>query len=66
MFDPRSSWTVSVNEEGAFFPVDDTAFPGSAQLSDGAYALGFFAAIAIEVGSVTLDLGGFSIYCCRQ
>lgn len=60
-FNPRASWLESANEEGAYHPVNDSAFPGSVSLRDGGYALGFFAAIAIEADSVTVDLCGFSI-----
>ena len=60
-FNPGASWIESANEEGAYFPMNDSAFPGSVELGGGAFALGFFAAIAIEADDVTVDLCGFEI-----
>jgi len=61
VFNPRSECQHGPNSEGCFFPMDDTAFPGSTTFKDGAFALGFFAAITIEADGVTLDLKGFRI-----
>ena len=60
-FNPLSDCASGPNSEGCYFPTNNTSYPGSASFSDGAYALGFFAAIAIEADDVTLDLGGFRI-----
>jgi len=61
VFNPLSDCPDGPNSEGCYFPTDDTLFPGSTSFSDGAFALGFFAAITIEANDVTLDLRGFRI-----
>eukprot|EP01083_Nonionella_stella_P067950 180063_1 len=43
------------------FPIDGNAFPGCVSLSNGAYAMGFFAAITIEADDIELDLSNHEI-----
>ena len=61
VFNPLSECPLGPNSEGCYFPTNETTFPGSTSFKDGAYALGFFAAIAIETSDVTLDLNGHRI-----
>ena len=61
MFNPQPLCLLGANSEGCYFPTNGTTFPGSTTFKDGAYALGFFAAIAIETSDATLDLNGHRI-----
>ena len=61
VFNPLSECPLGPNSEGCYFPTNEAMFPGSTSFKDGAYALGFFAAIAIETNDVTLDLNGYRI-----
>ena len=61
VFNPPSECPLGPNSEGCYFPTNETMFPGSTSFKDGAYALGFFAAIAIETNDLTLDLNGHRI-----
>eukprot|EP01083_Nonionella_stella_P069545 185440_1 len=60
-FNPRPGDLHDPNKYGAWFPINDHVYPGSTTYQDGGYALGFFSAIAIEVGDVEVDLRGFEI-----
>mmetsp|Transcript_50019 Transcript_50019/g.79678 ORF Transcript_50019/g.79678 Transcript_50019/m.79678 type:complete len:664 (+) Transcript_50019:54-2045(+) len=61
VFDPNPGDLSNPNEEGAWLPADEQAFPGSTQQLGGAFALGFFSVITIETSDVTLDLSRHSI-----
>ena len=52
---------IEFNPSDHWFPTDPVQFPGCHSHREGAYALGFFAAIAIEADDVELDLEGHSI-----
>ncbi len=62
IFNPNPSSNPSnPNEQGSWFPNNDIDFPGCIDLANGAYALGFFAAITIESDDIILDLNGYKI-----
>ena len=44
-----------------WFPGSEESYPGSQNSMDGAYALGYFAAITIEASGVVLDLNGYTL-----
>eukprot|EP01083_Nonionella_stella_P235151 827155_1 len=49
------------NVMGSWFPNNDDAYPGCVSQSDGAFALGYFAAISIETSHVHINLHGRTI-----
>lgn len=57
-FNPSAGKMDQPNRHPYWFPADDDAYPGCLTQSDGAYALGFFAAISVEASNVVLDLQG--------
>eukprot|EP00486_Rosalina_sp_Unknown_P005728 CAMPEP_0201570686 /NCGR_PEP_ID=MMETSP0190_2-20130828/13032_1 /ASSEMBLY_ACC=CAM_ASM_000263 /TAXON_ID=37353 /ORGANISM="Rosalina sp." /LENGTH=755 /DNA_ID=CAMNT_0047994467 /DNA_START=15 /DNA_END=2282 /DNA_ORIENTATION=+ len=64
VFDPNPISDVSNSPNSPYqssFPNDDTLYPGCQSLSDGAFALGFFAAISIETDNVELNLNSYQI-----
>eukprot|EP01084_Bolivina_argentea_P207154 353510_1 len=58
---PHPGSLADPNAIGAWFPVDEYKFPGSIRHDSGGWALGFFAAIAIEGNHITIDLKGYQI-----
>ena len=60
-FNPNPGSISNPNSQFHWLPTDDILYPGSSDLLNGAYALGFFAAIAIESSDVEIDLCGQSI-----
>ena len=61
IFNPNPSDYTSPNIPYYWFPSDDHDYPGCEALEGGGYALGFFAAVTIEVNDVELDLKKYSI-----
>ena len=59
VFNPRSDYKDSPNEEYAYFPRSDQSFiyPGSDR-EPGAFRLGFFTALSIETSNIIIDLNG--------
>ena len=57
IFNPKSDWIDSPNEEGAYFceAINANIFEGCDK-TPGSFRLGFFAAISIEADNVTLNL----------
>ena len=60
-FNPNQGTIDSPNSEFNWWPLDPLLYPGSDTFVDGAYALGFFAAITIETNDVEIDLCGQQI-----
>eukprot|EP01084_Bolivina_argentea_P030213 56020_1 len=60
-FNPIPGNINSPNTFGAWHPTNPKQFPGCSTASDGAFALGFFAAISIETSDVTIDLNNHII-----
>ena len=65
VLNPRAGSVEYPNKYGSWFPINDQFYPGSVNHDDGGFALGFFAAISIEVSNVELDLMGFGIVQAR-
>lgn len=55
-FNPLKGKINAPNNREYWFPTDSKKYPGCESNTNGAYALGFFAAIAIEADNVELDL----------
>eukprot|EP00485_Elphidium_margaritaceum_P000739 CAMPEP_0202687368 /NCGR_PEP_ID=MMETSP1385-20130828/3059_1 /ASSEMBLY_ACC=CAM_ASM_000861 /TAXON_ID=933848 /ORGANISM="Elphidium margaritaceum" /LENGTH=688 /DNA_ID=CAMNT_0049342149 /DNA_START=102 /DNA_END=2168 /DNA_ORIENTATION=- len=66
VFNPKQGNIASPNRYGAWFPTDAKAYPGCDTHDDGSFALGFFAAIAIETSNVELDLKGYELRAGRR
>ena len=60
-FNPNPGSIEDPNSQFNWWPTDTALYPGSATFQDGAYALGFFTAIAIEANNVEIDLCGQTI-----
>ena len=61
IFDPLPGDIDDPNAEGAWFPVDESTFPGSTTQIGGPFVLGFFAALTIAADDVKLDLNGYTM-----
>ena len=55
-FNPNPGSVDDPNSQFNWWPLDADLYPGSTLFENGAYALGFFAAIAIETNDVEIDL----------
>ena len=60
-FNPSPGSIDKPNLYGSWFPDNDELYPGCVDNSNGAFSLGFFAAISIESSDIELNLNGYTI-----
>eukprot|EP01084_Bolivina_argentea_P201044 343704_1 len=61
IFNPLPGDINTPNSKFAWFPRNEALYPACDSLQNGAFALGFFAAISVEADNVDIDLNTFEI-----